>query len=136
MIKHKLGVIASTVFLAGLLSGCGVDIAGMSFLSGPSGTTGPAVRAASAQPLLTADGVCEDQPGAAQLTAVSRGGEITLGIGECDLARQKGKPTDVLIGESGKGQRETQVLYSEPTGREIYMFTDNKLMRIIKPGQS
>ena len=38
-------------------------------------------------------------------------------------------------GESGRGQREVQVLYSEPGGREIYLFTDNKLIRIVKPGQ-
>ena len=35
----------------------------------------------------------------------------------------------------GKGQREVQVLYSEPGGREIYLFTDNRLSRIVRPGQ-
>jgi hypothetical protein len=48
---------------------------------------------------------------------------------------KRDKPTDVLIGESGRGQREVQVLYAEPGGREIYLFTDNKLTRIVKPGQ-
>ena len=62
--------------------------------------------------------------------------EIALGINECDLVRLKGaKPDDVLIGESGKGQRETQVLYAEPGGRELYLFTDNRLTKIVKPGQ-
>ncbi len=41
----------------------------------------------------------------------------------------------MLIGESGKGQREVQVLYAEPGGREIYLFTDNRLTRIVRPGQ-
>ena len=55
---------------------------------------------------------------------------------ECELVKLKGtRPTDVLVGESGKGQREVQVLYSEPGGREIYLFTDNRLTRIVKPGQ-
>ena len=66
----------------------------------------------------------------------NRPSAIAVGISECDLVRLKrDKPTDVLIGESGRGQREVQVLYSEPGGREIYLFTDNKLIRIVKPGQ-
>ena len=59
---------------------------------------------------------------------------IEPGIAECDLVRLKGKPaTDVLVGESGKGQREVQVLYSEPGGRELYFFVNNRLDRIVKP---
>lgn len=78
-------------------------------------------------PVLQQDGTCSAPPASA-VTA------IDLGIGECDLVRLKGKPpTDVLIGESGRGGRETQVLYSEPaTGRELYLFTNNKLERIVK----
>ena len=84
--------------------------------------------------MLTPEGVCEGGDSLAAAPA-TRPMEIALGIGECELVRLKGKPTDVLIGESGKGQRETQVLYAEPTGREIYLFTDNRLLRIVKPGQ-
>jgi hypothetical protein len=85
--------------------------------------------------VLTPDGECSVgaslDPSARPLPPV-----IAEGITECELVKLKGtRPTDVLIGESGKGQRETQVLYSEPGGREIYMFTDNRLSRIVKPGQ-
>ena len=76
--------------------------------------------------VLGPDGRCQGQSPA---TAVA----IEPGIGECDLVRLKGKePTDVLVGESGKGQREVQVLYSEPGGREIYLFVNNRLDRIVK----
>jgi hypothetical protein len=88
----------------------------------------PTQPAASASigPVLGTDGRCQ---GSAPATAAA----IELGIPECDLVRLKGKePTDVLVGESGKGQREVQVLYSEPGGREIYLFVDNRLSRIIK----
>ena len=58
-------------------------------------------------------------------TATGTATAIEPGIGECDLVRLKGKPaTDVLVGESGKGQREVQVLYSEPGGRELYFFVE------------
>ncbi len=78
-------------------------------------------------PLLGPDGRC---------TGPSTGtaSVIEPGISECDLVRLKGKPaTDVLVGESGKGQREVQVLYSEPGGRELYFFVNNRLDRIAKP---
>ncbi|WP_457091987.1 hypothetical protein [Microvirga sp. P5_D2] len=78
-------------------------------------------------PLLGPDGRC---------TGVSTGTATVIepGIAECDIVRIKGKPaTDVLVGESGKGQREVQVLYSEPGGRELYFFVNNRLDRIVKP---
>jgi len=78
-------------------------------------------------PVLGPDGRCT---GPATGTATA----IEPGITECDLVRLKGKPaTDVLVGESGKGQREVQVLYSEPGGRELYFFVNNRLDRIVKP---
>jgi hypothetical protein len=86
----------------------------------------PAAAPAFSGPVLGPDGRCQGQ-GAAAAAA------IEPGIGECDLVRLKGKePTDVLIGESGKGQREVQVLYSEPGRREIYLFVNNRLDRIVK----
>jgi hypothetical protein len=86
----------------------------------------PAAAPAFAGPVLGPDGRCQGQSAA---TAAA----IEPGIGECDLVRLKGtEPTDVLIGESGKGQREVQVLYSEPGAREIYLFVNNRLDRIVK----
>jgi hypothetical protein len=76
--------------------------------------------------VLGPDGRCT---GTAPGTALA----IESGIAECDLVRLKGRsPTDVLIGESGKGQREVQVLYSEPGGRELYFFINNRLDRVVK----
>lgn len=81
-------------------------------------------------PVLQSDGSCS---AAAPVTATA----ITIGMGECELVRIKGRtPTDVLIGESGRGGRETQILYAEPTGRELYLFNNNKLMRIRTPERS
>ncbi|HKH96602.1 MAG TPA: hypothetical protein VKA39_08770 [Beijerinckiaceae bacterium] len=89
--------------------------------------TAPSPVAAPAYgPVLGSDGRCQGQSPA---TATA----IEPGIGECELVRLKGKePTDVLVGESGKGQREVQVLYSEPGARELYFFVDNRLDRIVK----
>lgn len=99
----------------------------------PAVAAAPAALPAPAQaapafsgPVLGPDGQCQGAPSGAATA-------IEPGIGECDLVRLKGKPpTDVLVGESGKGQREVQVLYSEPGGRELYFFVNNRLDRIVK----
>jgi hypothetical protein len=89
----------------------------------PSAALGPVIDG----PVLGPDGRCTG-------TTAGTAAAIEPGITECDLVRLKGKPaTDVLVGESGKGQREVQVLYSEPGGRELYFFVNNKLDRVVKP---
>ncbi|MGX7706860.1 hypothetical protein [Methylobacterium sp. Gmos1] len=86
----------------------------------------PPPPAPSWGPVLAPDGSCT---GSVPATAT----EIALGIAECELVRLKGKPpTDVLVGESGRGQREVQVLYTEPGAKELYFFVNNRLDRIVK----
>jgi hypothetical protein len=130
----KISVI---VALAIGLGGCAVDMGGFSFVSDERGTrtSSATARISTQEAMLTPDGECAAD---VSLDPATRPlpKEIAPGITECELVRLKAKrPTDVLIGESGKGQREVQVLYNEPGGREIYMFTDNRLSRIVKPGQ-
>ncbi|WP_425493335.1 hypothetical protein [Microvirga zambiensis] len=106
-------------------------------------STGNAPPAAAvppaAAPPITAPGPVIDGPvlgpdGRCTGTSAGTAAAIEPGITECDLVRLKGKPaTDVLVGESGKGQREVQVLYSEPGGRELYFFVNNRLDRVVKP---
>jgi hypothetical protein len=118
------------------LGGCGVELFGSSFTATPSGTTTSSARVSNVEAMLTPEGVCEADVSLDPAALRGRPSEIATGIGECDLVRLKAKrPTDVLIGQGGTGQREVQVLYSEPGGREIYLFTDNRLTRIVKPGQ-
>lgn len=96
--------------------------------TGPSGTSvysSPA-PAPNYGPVLRADGTCS-QPFAGPAPAA-----IVPGISECALVAAKGAPVDVLVGGSGKGQREVQVLYQEPTGKKVYLFSDNKLVRIVE----
>jgi hypothetical protein len=86
----------------------------------------PAAAPAFAGPVLGPDGRCQGTP---PVVATA----IEPGIGECELVRLNGRePTDVLVGESGRGGREVQVLYAEPGGRELYFFVNNKLDRVVK----
>jgi len=122
------------------LAGCSVDMGGFAFQSETkkgvttSTITTGSIGASTQEPVLTPEGDCSVgvslDPSTRPLPK-----EIAPGITECELVKLKAKaPTDVLIGESGKGQREVQVLYAEPGGRELYLFTDNRLSRIVKPG--
>lgn len=123
--------------LAAALAGCSVDMGGFSFVSDERGTrsSSATVRVSTQEAMLTPDGECDADVSLDPATRPAPK-EIAVGITECELVKLKGtRPTDVLIGSSGKGQREAQVLYAEPGGREIYMFTDNRLSRIVKPGQ-
>ncbi len=123
--------------LAAALAGCSVDMGGFSFVSDERGTrsSSATARVSTQEAMLTPDGECDADVSLDPATR-PQPKEIAVGITECELVRLKGaRPTDVLIGSSGKGQREAQVLYAEPGGREIYMFTDNRLSRIVKPGQ-
>ncbi|MBF9232270.1 hypothetical protein [Microvirga alba] len=123
--KGRSSILASMALLAVGLSACN------STSSAPPAVSAPIAQASiAATPdygaVIGPDGRCT---GAPSMTASA----IAPGIGECDLLALKGKiPTDVLVGESGKGQREVQVLYSEPGGRELYFFVNNKLDRIVK----
>ncbi len=123
---HRFPTMACLV--ASVLAGCSLDIGGFALMN----TASVPVRSSPGGPQLNPDGTCDG----GDVDVSSRAQSIALGIGECDLVRLKGSPpTDVLIGESGRGQREVQVLYSEPGGRELYLFSDNKLIRIVRPGQ-
>lgn len=119
------------------LGGCSVDMGGYSFVDNGQTvkTSSATARVSTREAMLGPDGACDADVSLDPSTRPAPR-EIAPGITECELVKLKGtRPTDVLIGESGKGQRETQVLYNEPGGREIYMFTDNRLSRIVKPGQ-
>ena len=122
---HRSALAGAAGLLIGL-AGCNSrpePVAATAPAAKPSST--PAARAFTGS-VLNANGQCEGTPSGA---AVS----IELGMGECDLVRLKGKPpTDVLVGEGGRGSREVQVHYSEPTRRALYFFVHDRLDRIVK----
>jgi hypothetical protein len=118
----RAGALAGAALLAGILGGCGGSDRAAPMAAVPP----PAPRPSYAGPVLAPDGSCT---GAVPTVATA----IAPGIGECELVRLKGAPpTDVLVGESGRGQREVQVLYAEPGGKELYFFVNNRLDRIVK----
>jgi hypothetical protein len=123
-VKVLSGVaLVASVLAACTSSGSAPPAPAVAAAPAPSTSLGPVIDG----PVLGPDGRCT-------VTGFGTATVIEPGITECDLVRLKGKPaTDVLVGESGKGQREVQVLYSEPGGRELYFFVNNRLDRVVKP---
>ena len=117
------GVAAASVSLGG----CAFDMGGFAFMDGKSATA----HVGTTDPVLGPDGRCEADASISPAALGPQPREVTLGMTECQLVAMKGQPTDVLIGESGKGQREVQVLYQEPAGKHLYMFTDNRLAKVV-----
>nr|WP_246718770.1 hypothetical protein [Microvirga terrestris] len=123
----RIRVLSSVALAAIILSACtstqSASPVAAPVAPAPTASIGPQIDG----PVLGPDGRCTG-------TSAGTATAIEPGIAECDLVRLKGKPaTDVLVGESGKGQREVQVLYSEPGGRELYFFVNNRLDRVVKP---
>jgi hypothetical protein len=123
-----MNVLAGAALMAVVVAGC------TSTSSAPPSASMPVAPAAMAAPGPVIDGPVLGPDGRCTGTPEGTAAVIEPGITECDLVHLKAKPaTDVLVGESGKGQREVQVLYSEPGGRELYFFVNNRLDRIVKP---
>lgn len=110
------------------LGACSFDMSGFAAANDKAVTA----RVGTAEPVLGLDGRCTADASLDPSLLRGRPQAVEPGISECDLVRLKGAPTDVLVGASGKGQREVQVLYQEPTGKKLYLFTDNRLTRIVE----
>ncbi len=108
------------------LAGCGVERTPPTPAEiAPVPPRPPAPPQSFTGPILGPDGACT---GPAPQAATA----IEPGIGECELVRLKGRPpTDVLVGE-GRAGREVQVLYAEPGAKELYLFVNNRLDRVVK----
>ena len=81
---------------------------GFASTTGPAGTRTVSANAAvtTSEPVLLPDGECSATVALSPTTRPIPS-EIAPGVTECELVRLKGtKPIDVLVGESGKGQRE------------------------------
>ena len=60
------------------------------------------------------------------------GGNIALGIGECDLVGIKGTPSRFVGGEDQMGHSHDAVWYIEQGVRTVYKFDDDRLVSIIR----
>ena len=59
--------------------------------------------------------------------------DALLGLSECQIVAMHGEaPLSVMTGASQQSRRETTMLYMEPNGKAIYLFSDNRLKRVVR----
>jgi len=59
--------------------------------------------------------------------------ETLVGLSECQIVAIHGEaPLSVMTGASQQSRRETTMLYMEPNGKAIYLFSDNRLKRVVR----
>jgi hypothetical protein len=125
MVARGLGC-AMAVALAVGLGGCAVEVGG--FVNDKSATA----RVATSEAVVGEDGRCTADLSIDPAAFRGRTGDGLLGITECELVATKGEPLSVQTGSSPNARRETTMLYMDPTGKTIYLFSDNRLTRIVR----
>jgi hypothetical protein len=59
--------------------------------------------------------------------------DALIGLGECQIVALHGEPPlSVMTGASQQSRRETTMLYMEPNGKAVYLFSDNRLKRVVR----
>ena len=59
--------------------------------------------------------------------------DALLGLSECQIVALHGEaPLSVMTGASQQSRRETTMLYMEPNGKAVYLFSDNRLKRVVR----
>lgn len=126
----KSGIAFSRPALAVLIAlstgACAVEVAG--FANDKSATA----RVATSEAVVGEDGRCSADFSIDPATFRGREGDSLLGLTECELVAAKGTPLSVQSGASSSAKRETTMLYMEPTGKTIYLFANNRLVRVVR----
>lgn len=128
-----LNASAASAAIALLVAGC---VSSAPPATAPARPAAPApVAAAPAGPVVAEDGRCTG-PVAVDLAALrTRTTDAQLaGLSECELVALKGAPLSVQSGSSPQARRETTMLYMEASGKAIYLFAENRLVRVVRAG--
>ncbi len=112
--------------IALLLGGCALEVGG--FVNEKSAVA----RVATSEAVVGEDGRCTADLSIDPATFRGRDGEGLLGVTECELVALKGPPLSVQTGSSPQSRRETTMLYMEPTGKSIFLFSENRLVRVVR----
>jgi|APCry1669189034_1035192.scaffolds.fasta_scaffold137155_2 hypothetical protein len=59
--------------------------------------------------------------------------DALMGLSECQIVALHGEaPLSVMSGASQNSKRETTMLYMETSGKAVYLFSDNRLKRVVR----
>jgi len=125
----------------GMKLGIAIVITGLAMLAGCAPERAkPVVSAPAAQAQAPSFGAIVDESGQCSETiqfdpAPYKGkpDEALFGLSECQIVALHGEaPLSVMSGASQQSRRETTMLYMEPRGKAVYLFSDNRLKRVVR----
>ena len=90
------------------------------------------VRAATTEAVVGEDGKCTATISIDPALFRNKPDDGLLGMTECEIVAIKGEPLSVQTGASSTSRRETTLLYMEPTGKAVFLFSDNRLIKIVR----
>ena len=117
---------STLALIATLLGGCAMQATG--FVNDKS----VSVRAATTKAVVAEDGKCTATISIDPALFRNKPDEGLLGMTECEIVAIKGTPLSVQTGSSSTSRRETTMLYMEPTGKAVFLFSDNRLIKIVR----
>ena len=111
---------------AALLGGCAMQATGI------VNDKSVSVRAATTEAVVAEDGKCTATISIDPALFRNKPDDGLLGMTECEIVAIKGEPLSVQTGASSTSRRETTLLYMEPTGKAVFLFSDNRLIKIVR----
>ena len=118
--------VISLLMTASVLSGCAMQATG--FVNDKA----VSVRAATTEAVVGEDGKCTATISIDPALFRNKPDDGLLGMTECEIVAIKGEPLSVQTGASSTSRRETTLLYMEPTGKAVFLFSDNRLIKIVR----
>jgi hypothetical protein len=92
----------------------------------------PAMVAANFGPIVDETGQCSEAISFDPAPYKGKADDALFGLNECQIVALHGEPPlSVMSGASPTSKRETTMLYMETNGKAVYLFSDNKLTRVV-----
>ena len=115
-------------------------IAGLGLSACMSEKAKPVVSVPTARATISSFGAIVDETGQCTETISfdsapykGKADDALMGLSECQIVALHGEaPLSVMSGASQNSKRETTMLYMEPNGKAVYLFSDNRLKRIVR----
>lgn len=124
LLRLRATVVSAALALG--VGGCALEVGG--FVNEKAAVA----RVATSEAVVGEDGRCTADLSIDPATFRGREGDGLVGVTECELVALKGPPLSVQTGSSPQSRRETTMLYMEPSGKSIFLFSENRLVRVVR----
>jgi len=112
-----------------MLSGCMTERMSKAPVSAPV----PVKAAPDFGPIVDENGQCSADISFDPTPYKGKPDDALIGLGECQIVALHGEPPlSVMSGASASSKRETTMLYMEASGKAVYLFSSNRLTRVVR----